>query len=554
MKKILSFCLMMLGLGSYAQQEKVILFTIDGDAATLGEYRNLFENNVGEPSIDAQQDYLELFINYKLKLREAVRLGLDTLPAYLSEVGGYRDQLVTSFTKNPDVMDKLVKEAYARSQEEIHALNLLIMVPENAKPEDTLAAYNTMKEALQKLRNGEDFIKIAMAYSQPAVTEAQVDLGYFSVLRMVYPFESAAYNTPEGGISEIFKTRYGYHILKVVDKRPSNGRVTVKQIQLLHGENDSLEQLKIKKIKDLHTRLLKGAVFDSLAKHESEDPASAARGGLMQSFSIGQISVAEFQEAAFALLPGEISEPFETRFGWHIVQMVKREPLGDFETNKDLLTMRVQRDSRSSLIEDAKIDWLKQQYKVVKNEENLAKLSNNHPTWIVDTLSNFEIFKIEDEAYYRKDLLTYYENLFRNPRQAQEMQQASFATFFDAFFRESLQEYHQTHLEFHNAEFKNVLQKYQEGLLVFNLMEKEVWQKSQQDSIGLKAFYEKNKQKYNQNLRPVSTTSDNEAAKSWKTPLLLSDYQDYFEKNWLEALRKKYRVQVSENAEKLINP
>ncbi|MDT8416104.1 MAG: peptidylprolyl isomerase [Flavobacteriaceae bacterium] len=553
MKKILSFCLMMLGLGSYAQQENDILFTIDGDAATLGEYRNLFDNHAGEPSIDAQQDYLELFINYKLKLREAVRLGLDTLPAYLSEVSDYRKQLVTSFTKNPDVMDKLVKEAYARSQEEIHALNLLIMVPENAKPEDTLAAYNKMREAHDKLKKGTDFTEIALAYSEPKVTPEQVDLGYFSALRMVYPFESAAYNTPEGGISEIFKTRYGYHILKVVNKRPSNGTVTVKQIQLLHGENDSLEQLKIKKIKDLHAQLLKGVVFDSLAKHESEDPASAARGGLMQSFSIGQISVVEFQEAAFALMPGEISEPFETRFGWHIVQMVKRVPLGDFETNKDLLAMRVQRDSRSSLIEDAKIDWLKQQYKIVKNEENLAKLSENHPNWVVDTLTNFEIFKIEDKTYNRQNLLTYYENLFRNPRQAQEMQQASFATFFDAFFKESLQDYHQTHLEFHNPEFKNVLQKYQDGLLVFNLLEKEVWQKSQQDSLGLKAFYEKNKQQYNQNLRRVSQ-SENEAADSWKTPLLLSDYQDYYEKKWLEGLRKKYRVQVSENAEKLINP
>jgi peptidyl-prolyl cis-trans isomerase SurA len=553
MKKILSFCLALIGFWSFAQQEKDVLFTINGDAATLGEYRMLFENNTGEQVLDAPQDYLELFINYKLKLREAVRLGLDTLPAYLSEVSGYRKQLVESFTKNPDVMDSLVKEAYERSQEEIHALNLLIMVPANAKPEDTLAAYNKMKEARQKLLSGEDFTKISVAYSQPQVTQAQVDLGYFSVLRMVYPFENAAYNTPEGGISEIFKTRYGYHILKVVDKRPSNGTVTVKQIQLLHGENDSLEQLKIKKIKDLHTRLIAGEVFDSLAKYESEDPASAARGGLMQSFSIGQISVPEFQEAAFALSPGEISEPVETRFGWHLIQMVKKEPLGDFESNKDLLAMRVQRDSRSSLIEDAKIDWLKQQYKIVKNEANLAKLSKNHPNWIVDTLSNFEIFKIEDESYSRQDLLSYYENLFRNPRQAQEMQQASFATFFDAFFRKTIQEYHETHLEFHNPEFKNVLQKYRDGLLVFNVMEKEVWQKSQQDSLGLKAFYEKNKSKYNQSLTTVSQ-SGGEAAASWKTPLLVSDYQDFYEKNWLAALREKYKVQISENAKKLINP
>lgn len=548
MKKKFLFFLFPLSLLLFSQSPdpKTVLFTYEGGQAQLSEFKTLFEDDSASPQVVGEQDYLELFIHYKLKLAEAKNLGLDTLPGYLNEVESYKSQLVESFTQNPDLMPGLLQEAYERSQQEVSTLNLLIMLPPNAQPADTLTAYQKMEEALQKLKDGEDFTEISVAYSQPKVTPEQVDLGYFSVLQMVYPFENAAYQTPVGQVSDIFRSRFGYHILKVTDKRPANGMVSVKQIQLMHGENDSLEQLQKKRIYEIYKELKSGAVFDTIAVKYSEDRSSATRGGLMQSFGIGQVADKRFQEAAFALQPGQVSTPFESRFGWHILQMVKREPLGDFETNKDLLEMRIRRDGRSALLNDAKYQWLAQQYLPKINSAQKEVLAKFHPEWILDSLNNKVLIEFPEHKSTRHDLLAFHQNLFKNPRRAQQMMKLPFEEYFKVFYREELDKYHVWYLEHRNEDFKKVFNKFSDGLLVFNVMESEIWKKSALDSLGLKAFYEANKDKF-----PSQTDKDVEM--NWKTPALLSAYQDNYEKQWLDALREKYRLMVMPQARKLIN-
>lgn len=536
-------CLLLQGQSPNASS---VLFTYDGGQAQLGEFKTLFNDDTATETAPKEQDFLELFINYKLKLAEAKNLGLDTLPAYRNEVENYKNQLVKSFTQNPNLMPGLIREAYERSLQEVRAQNLLIMLPPNAQPADTLAAYRKMEEALQKLKAGEDFTKISVEYSTPEVKPEQVDLGYFSVLQMVYPFENAAYKTPVGEVSDIFRSRFGYHILKVTDKRPANGMVSVRQIQLMHGESDSLEQLQKKRIFKIYDELKSGVVFDSLAVKYSEDRSSAQRGGLMQSFGIGQVADKNFQEAAFALQPGEVSTPFESRFGWHILKMVKREPIGDFEQNKDLLEMRIQRDGRSSLLNDAKYQWLAEQYRPQIDLAKKEALAQIHPQWILDSLSNDVLITFPQRQSTVKDLLAFHKNLYRNPRRAQQLLKAPFEDYFKTFYREELDKYHVWHLENQNDDFKKVLNKFKDDLLVFNVMESEVWKKSRLDSIGLKAYYEKNTNKF-----PPQT--DDKGEKNWKTPALLIAYQDYYERQWLEALRKKYKLSVSPKARKLIN-
>lgn len=542
----LQLFLMFLPLVLSAQNPDKVLFTYQGGQASLTEFKNLFEESSPTVAEENQQDFLELFINYKLKLIEAKRLGLDTLPAYLSEVEGYKSQLVESFTQNPDLLPQLTKEAYERSLEEVRALNLLIMLPPNAKPEDTLAAYNKMQEALNRIKKGEDFTEIALAYSEPKVNAEQVDLGYFSALQMVYPFETAAYSTAVGSVSPIFKSRFGYHILKVVGRRPANGIVSVKQIQLLHGSNDSLEQIQKKKIQEIYGQLQSGVVFDTLAKKYSDDASSASRGGLMQSFGIGQVSDKAFQEAAFALQPGENSAPFESRFGWHILQMVKREPVGSFEDNKDLLGMRIQRDGRSALLNDAKYQWLEEKYKPETDKKQMDRLTAIHPQWILDSLNNETLIRFKNKTVHQQDLLNFHRNLFKNPRRATEMMQLPFHEYFKAFYREQLDLYHQWYLEQYDEAFQKVFNKFKDGLLVYNVMESEVWKKSRLDSVGLQNFYEANKEKF-----PVQTNDKGQTV--WKTPALFSAYQDYYEKQWLMGLRKKYRLSIAADARKYLN-
>lgn len=536
-------CLLLQG---QAPNASAVLFTYDGGEAQLSEFRTLFNDDTATENTREEQDFLELFINYKLKLAEAKNLGLDTLPAYGNEVENYKNQLVESFTQNPDLLPALVREAYERSLQEVRAQNLLIMLPPNAKPADTLAAYRKMEEALQKLKAGEDFTKISVEYSTPKVKPEQVDLGYFSALQMVYPFENAAYKTPVGEVSNIFRSRFGYHILKLIDKRPANGMVSVKQIQFMHGENDSLEQLQKQKIFKIYEELKSGIIFDSLAVKYSEDRSSAPRGGLMQSFGIGQVSDKNFQEAAFALQPGEVSAPFESRFGWHILQMVKREPVGDFEKNKDLLEMRIQRDGRSSLLNDAKYQWLAEQYKPQMDLAKKEALAQIHPQWILDSLNNDVLITFPQRQSTVQDLLAFHKNLYRNPRRAQQMMEVTFENYFKEFYQSELDKYHVWYLENYNQDFKKVFEKFKDGLLVYNVMESEVWKKSRLDSLGLKKFYDLNADKF-----PAQT--DDKGEKNWKTPALLSAYQDYFERQWLEALRNKYKLSVSPKARKLIN-
>lgn len=539
----LQLCLLLQG---QSPDTSPVLFTYEGGRAQLGEFKALFEDDTATETTPQEQDFLELFINYKLKLAEAKNLGLATLPAYRNEVENYKNQLVESFTQNPDVLPALVREAYERSLQEVRAQNLLIMLPPNAQPADTLTAFKKMEEALQKLKAGQDFTEVSIEYSTPKVKPEQVDLGYFSALQMVYPFENAAYQTPVGEVSNIFKSRFGYHILKVIDKRKANGMVSVKQIQLMHGENDSLERLQKQKIFKIYDELKAGAVFDTLAVKYSEDRSSASRGGLMQSFGIGQVSDKNFQEAAFALQTGEVSEPFESRFGWHILQMVKREPVGDFEKNKDLLEMRIQRDGRSSLLNDAKYAWLAQQYKPQIDLAKKEALAQIHPEWILDSLNSQVLISFPQRKSTQQDLLAFHKNLFKNPRRAQQLLEAPFEEYFKEFYRTELDKYHVWHLENFNEDFKKVFEKFKDGLLVYNVMESEVWKKSRIDSLGLKKYYELNADKF-------PAQPDENGDESWKTPALLSAYQDYYEREWLEALRKKYKLSVSPKARKLIN-
>lgn len=473
-------------------QQSDTLFTIQGKPVFLDEFKRLFFNNSEEGQTYTAQEYLDLFVNYKLKIKEARTLGYDTLPAFKNEYEGYRKQLITSFTKNPDIEKSLVKEAYDRSLEEVRAKNILIAVPQEASPQDTLKAYNRLMEAYNQLKNGADFDRIAMAYSEPKIAENQIDLGFFTVFQMVYPFESMAYKTKVGEVSKPFRSRYGYHLLQVTDKRPANGKVMVKHIQLVPAENDSVYKIKSNLIQKIYGELQAGAVFDSLAKKYSEDKSTASAGGTLRPFGIGTLQIKTFEEEAFALKEGDYSKPFQTQFGWHIVQLTHREPVPSFEVQQPQLEMNVKRDERSELIETARLDWLRSIYKSTIFDKNKtavllgAKRLLDKQIQPEVALQDKVIFQIEDKRFLAK---YFFESLKKSNNNAVEKR-------FAEFFKNQLEQYHETHLEQYNAEFRDIVQKYHDGLLVYNIMENEVWKKSQNDTLGMKIFFDENRSKY----------------------------------------------------------
>ena len=305
--------------------------TVAGKNITKTEFEAIYhKNNTKNAASDTKslEDYMQLFINFKLKVKEAEELGLDTVSAFKNELEGYRKQLAAPYLTDNEVNDKLLKEAYERMKKDVRASHILIKCDAGALPKDTLAAYNKAISARNRVVKGEDFAKVAKELSDdPSAKDNGGDLGYFTSMQMVYPFEDVAFKTAKGAISEPIRTQFGYHIIKVLDRRPSQGQITVAHIMVRSNpgmpEEDSIAARK--KIFDIYDRLKKNENFSSLALEFSDHTDSKTKGGVLPAFGTGTM-VPSFENAAFALKDtNSFSMPFQTPFGWHIVKLKNRK-------------------------------------------------------------------------------------------------------------------------------------------------------------------------------------------------------------------------------------
>ncbi len=511
MKNWLLGLLIGLNLMSFAQNKKDILFTIDGKPYYKDEFKRVYNKNLDLVKDESQKDlnqYLELFVGYKLKVNKANALGLQNADKYKTELKGYRTQLAKSYFTDSKISDILVKEAYDRSLKEIKASHILILCDENAATADSLKAYNQTKEILEKANKGEDFGTLATQFSQdPSAKDNKGSLGYFSVLRMVYPFESAAYKTEKGKISRIIRTHFGFHIIKVDDVRDNRGEVSVAHIMINKPTGNSKEDSDktANTIQDIYKKIQQGESFESLAKLYSEDKASGPKGGVLNRFGSGQLSSEEFENTAFSLTKDKpISEPFQSQFGWHIVKLIDKFPVKSLAEVKSDLEEKILKDDRSKLITTSLNEKLHKKYAITKNKKLYEKIQ-----------------KVVTDTYYDKkwelpaDIKPYTENLisiedkkingdeFLNYLKIQESNDTKLKPItklvdklYQNFEEEKLVSYYDEHLEKEFPEFANVMDEYRDGLLLFDLMEKEIWDKSKNDTIGLNKFYELNKQKY----------------------------------------------------------
>ncbi|GAA4281591.1 peptidylprolyl isomerase [Gaetbulibacter aestuarii] len=483
---------------------EAILFTIDSTPVKASEFIRLYNKNlnlVQDESEKEVENYLQRFIDYKLKLQEAKTEGLDKKTSYLRELRTYTEQLAKNYITDSKVTDALVKEAYDRVSQEVNVDHILVRLAEDASPQDTLAAYNKIMDIRDRtLKEGFDKVRKEVHNGKTIYGEA---LGYFSGFKMVYPFETVAYNTPVGNISQPFRTQFGYHILKVLDKRPARGKVTVAHIMLLTKDNDSVSAVQELKINDIYKKLTNGASFDALAKQYSEDKNTAANGGKLAEFTSGQLSVPKFEDAAFALKnPGDISEPVKSKFGWHIIKLIRKEPVEPFESMKPELVEKIKRDSRSKLIDDALYAKLRKQYDVDNNPvavqyfSKLIKPSNSKKVVLPDNYIKVKpLFTLGDRTYTYRDFGMYLETYALIPENTQDAT-PFIQEFYDKFLNTKLVAYHKSNLEHINPEYAAILQEYRDGLLLFDLMDKKIWNLSSSDSTEMKAYYEKHLDKY----------------------------------------------------------
>lgn len=500
------------GCSSNKAAKKDVLFTIDEKPYYTDEFVRVYKKNLDLVKDESQKDldnYLNLFIGYKLKVNKAYKLKLDENKRYQGEFKSYRSQYAKNYMTDTVVTDELVKEAYDRSLKEVKASHILFTVDENALPADTLKAYNKAVEVRKRAVAGEDFAKLAAENSQdPSAKQNGGDLGYFSVFRMVYPFESGAFNTPKGQISQPVRSRFGYHIIKVTDVRENRGDIIVSHIMVIKPKAADTEgAAKAKaKIEDIYSKLQQGEDFAELAKQFSDDKSSANNGGKLNKFSSGELTSTEFEDHAFALKnPGDITEPFESAFGWHIVKLVEKFPVQPFEAVKADYQNRVKRDERSRLIESSVAEKVKKRYKVAKDKtvyaEAVAALNDSiySGTWKAPKAAeayNKTLLTINgDKKLTAQEYLNFIQAQQRTGVSAKPVAAAA-DVFYNKFEKEQLMAYYDEHLEEIYPEFRYTMEEYRDGLLLYDLMQKEIWDKSKNDTIGLQQFYDAHKASY----------------------------------------------------------
>ena len=493
-------------------QNKEVLFTIDNHPYYTDEFVRVYNKNLDLVKDDSQKDldkYLELFLGYKLKVEKANKLGLQNSVTYQNELKSYRNQLSKNYVNDSKVTNELVQEAYNRMTKEVRASHILILVDEGASPEDTLKAFNKIKDIKNRLNAGEDFVKVAQQFSEdPSVKENNGDLGYFSAFRMVYPFENAAFNTNVGEVSKPFRTRFGYHLVKVVDKRDNRGEVTVAHIMIVKPSTpDAQLEAKAKQtIDDIYQKIQQGEGFESLATQFSEDKSSALKGGVLQRFGSGQLSSEEFENVAFSLQnKNDISKPFQSQFGWHIVKLIDKHPVLSLTDMKNELEEKVRKDERSLLITNSLAKKLRAKYPQTKDSKVLASVKKiitddfYSQTW--ETPLN-----LKD---YNKTILTINKSKqvsavaflnFIHVQQKSKIKTKPISKLVDELFEKFIDEqvttYYNENLENEFPEFKYVMDEYRDGLLLFDLMDREIWTKAKTDTLGLSNYFKQNIQNY----------------------------------------------------------
>ena len=520
-----------------------ILFTIGDDSVNTKEFLRVYNKNLDLITDNSQKDidnYLQLYIDYKLKVLEAYDKKYDKKESYISDLNKYSTQLASNYLFDKNSQDSMLNEAYLRTKTEIKASHILIRIEEQDL--DTLDIYNKL------ISYREDFKNYDLSYLIKKYHDGKnifvEDLGYFSAFKMIYSFESKAYETKVGDISMPFRTRFGFHVLKVEDKRESLGEVNVGHIMLSKDNNNSQS-----KINSLYDSIIRGDNFESFAKKYSDDKNSSSVGGRLKPFTSGQLNSLPFEKAAFDLTEiNEISKPIETKFGWHILKLYSKSKLSSFKEMESSLLKKVKNNSRSSVISNSFYKKLLNKYSI--NYDNdltyFTDQLNGHNAnniWKIPSTINKKkiLFKINDKTLNYLDFANYIVNTSLSNGSIY----SSVTDLYKDFINQSVMNYYKSNLLSENTEYRYIYNEYKEGLMLFDLMQNEVWNKAKEDTIGLKIYFKNNKSlfKIANNANPLYEDISGE---------VISKYQIIFENNWITSLRQKNAIFIDKKVLKKI--
>ena len=431
---------------AFAQKET--LMTINGKAVSAEEFLYIYEKNNQAGAVDPKtmDEYLDMFINFKLKVAEAESQGIDTTESFKKELKGYRAQATPKYLQDASAMDSLIEMSWRHLSKDRRAAHIAIQCMASADSATQAEALAKINEARERVTIGKEVLKgkgkkaklvrqpveafdaVARELStDPSVQETGGELGWITPFRYVYPLEEATYNTPVGQISPVFRTQYGYHIVLVEEERD---HVEVKAAHIMKMvPADSLSDAK-KALIDSIAKVVTPENFAEVARMESEDRGSSTRGGDLGWFGKGMM-VKAFEDAAFSMKAGEISGPVRTQYGWHILYKEAERGIQPLDSMRTQIERQVKRDERANEADKSFIRKTRAEY--------------NLPT----EMSDAEVKAYADE-----------------------------------------------HLEAKYPELKNLVQEYHDGILLFEVSLREVWDKAAKDTAGLEAYFKANKKNY----------------------------------------------------------
>lgn len=497
--------------GFSQKSDNNVVMTVNGEQITKNEFLQVYLKNNDNPKYDKESldEYMELYKKFKLKVAEAEALGYDTIPSLKRELKGYKEQLSHPYLIDSSKTNELLEEAYERMKYEIKASHILISVKPDASPADTLKAYNKALEIKKRIEKGENFGNVAAGpggSEDPSAKVNKGNLGYFTAFQMVYPFETAAYNLKVGEISMPTRSNFGYHIIKVTDKRDARGTITASHIMVVLAQDASESDITNaeKKINEIYQQLEGGDAFEKLARLYSDDQGSKAKGGQLPPFGSGtnQRMVTEFEDAAFGLEnDGDYSRPFKTDYGFHIVQRNEYSPLGTFAELKPQIQQKLNRGDRANQSEKAFIAKLKEENSFKdKGSKRLPWFYENidstvfKKNWESPVLKkNKWMFKYNDTKY---DMLSFM-NFIASSKKTPQMPVQKFV---DEKYKEwqamEIMNDEKSRLEEKYPAYKALMQEYHDGVLLYEIMKDKVWDKAIKDTVGLKKYFEANLSQY----------------------------------------------------------
>lgn len=481
-----------------------VLMKINGKPVLKSEFEYIYNKNNSNNSLDKKtlDEYVDLFVNFKLKVEEAKTQGLDTTKSFINELSGYRSQLTKPYLTDAKVDESVLQEAYSRLKEDVEVSHILIRLQPNALPADTLVAWkkiNTIAKRIEK----EDFGKVAKEVSEDeSAKENNGYIGWISAFRTVYPFETMAYNTKPGTISKPVRTAFGYHIVKVQNRRESLGEILVAHIMRFTEQgNDAKNKAAKISIDSIYERVKAGDDFGKLASALSDDKGSASKNGELPWFGTGRM-IPEFENAAFALKnKGDVSVPIQSSYGWHIIKLIDRKGIETFENMKEDLQSKVKRDERASLGLKSFVSKLKKDYNFSVNNESLAAYySLLDKKTLTDSIFKLEIAKlakpimtIADKTFTQTNFSNFLNaNTYTDKTVASEIIDEKFA----AFAEKELLAYEDGQLENKYDDFRFLMQEYHDGILLFEVSNNEVWEKASKDTEGLAKYFNEHKADY----------------------------------------------------------